>query len=763
MPEERIVGKPLPRIDASEKVTGEAIFAADVQLPRILFAKLLMSPHAHAEILSINASRAEALKGVHAVVTGADIPEVDTFDPDLRLHAFLARRFAVFEGQTVAAVAAENITTAETALDLIEVEYRPLPVVTTLQEAIKPSSPVVSREPKKRRDEASGDQSTEEQSSALEKRSSNVVNRQVVEHGDLAAAFKESAVIVEHTYTVPRVHQGYIEPHAVTAFWDRENHVTVWECAQGAFEVRDLIANTLGIPRSSITVNLTEIGGGFGGKSPGVFAPLAVLLAKKAHRPVKLVLTRREELIGAIPAPHLAIRLKTGAAADGTLTALEGQILCDVGAFTDWGVAMAPVFLIHDNYRFQAWRLEALEVLTNKASYGSYRAPLAAHSCFAIESQIDELAVKLKIDPLDLRMKNAIVKGDPLVNLTPQVDVGAREVLRALADHPAWRSPPPTRIGDDGLLHGRGLGLGSWGGARGPAAASIILDAEDRFRVVIGTVDLTGSFTSLAQIAAEALSVSTHQILMSKSNPDLGPFAPISGGSQTVYAMGAAVKEAALDLRAKLLACAAQELKVPQGELSINEHGVFVESRPDQSCSFQLLYDLGTSWLAAKYGPLVGHGSAPRRQRAPAFAASVAEVAVDPETGQVTLKRMTTAQDVGRAINPLSVEGQIQGGAAQSAGMALWEEILYDENGHVLNPSLLDYHMPTALDVPMIETILVNVPAGDGPYGAKVVGEPPMIPPIAALANAVAAAIGTRIYDLPITPERIWQALNGRT
>jgi CO/xanthine dehydrogenase Mo-binding subunit len=769
MPETRVIGQPLPRMDALEKVRGEAIFATDVRLPGLLVGKFLPSPHAHAEILSIDASQAEALPGVRAVITGVDIPEVEAYDPGNRYHAFLARRFAVFAGQPVAVVAAEDLATAEAALDLIKVEYRPLPVVRTLQEAILPDSPAVSRESRKGSHEVADDRAavtagSESEAATEEKESPNVAHRSVFEHGDTAAAFAGSDVIVEHTYTVPTVHQGYIEPHAVTAFWDRADHVTVWQSVQGAFWARDLIADTLGIPHTNITLNSTEIGGGFGGKAEGIFSPLAVLLAKKAQQPVKLVLTRREELIGANPAPHTVIWLRTGAKQDGTLTALEGKILVDAGAFPSYfSASVGILMLLRNNYRFQAWHLENLEVVTNKTAIGAYRAPGAVNAAFAIESQMDEIASQLGFDPLALRLQNVTREGDLLANLQPQVRVGAREVLTALAEHPAWTDLPPSRLGDDGLLRGRGLGLGSWGSGMWPAAATAKLEADAKFRIVLGQVDLTGSFTSLAQIAAEALGVSVRQIVMSKASPDHAPYAPVSGGSGTIYSMGAAVKEAALDLRARILERAAQELEVTEAELDINNEGVFVTARPAQSRSFQVLHQLETDMSLARYAPLIGQGSALPRQRTRAFAASVAEVAVDPETGQVTLTRLTTAQDVGTAINPLSVEGQLQGAAAQSVGVALWEEVMYDEEGQVRNPSLLDYHMPTAVDVPMIETILVQAPGGEGPYGAKGVGEPPMIPPVTAVANAVAAAIGTRIYDLPITPERVWRALNGKS
>ncbi len=750
MPETIAVGKPLPRIDAIGKVKGEAIFTGDVQLPGMLVGKYLPSLYAHAEILSIDASQADALPGVFAVVTAADIPQVDTYDPRSRFHAFLARRFAAFAGQPVAAVAAIDQATAETALDLIHVEYRPLPVVIDPKEAILPESTAVSR------DTVTDSEGETDQG---EHGSPNVANRMVFENGDMESALADSEVVVENTYTMPATHQGYLEPHTVAAHWDRTDHVTVWECCQSPFGARDMIAETLGISPTSITLNPVEVGGAFGGKDLGIFGPLVVLLARKARRPVKLALTRREEFTSANPAPQTIVRLKTGARKDGQLTFLEGEALTDIGAYSTYFETVDSIlWMILDKYKFQAWRLESLEVWTNRASLGSYRAPLAVNAAFPLESQMGELARRLGMDPITLRLQNLILEGDflPLPNKIPQVQTGAKEVLTALAEHPAWKQPL-LRAGKDGLLHGRGVGLGSWGSSRWPSSAVAKLEADGKVQFVLGTIDLTGSYTSLAQIAAETLGVSADRILMSRANTEHATYAAVSGGSGTIYSMGSAVREAALDLKAKILQRAAQELKTAESELGVNGEGIYVLAEPERILSFRKLYQLGTHLFLSKFSPLVGIGSFLPQKRAPTYAASLAEAAVDPDTGQVSLTRLITAQDVGRAINPLSVEGQIQGGAAQSAGMALWEEIQYSQEGQVRNPSWMDYRMPTTADMPIIETILLEAPGGDGPYGAKGVGEPPIIPPVAAIANAVADAIGNQICELPITSERVWR------
>ncbi len=765
MAELRAVGQALPRIDAEEKARGQAIFGADVQLPHALVGKFLPSPHAHAEILSIDTTEADALPGVRAVITAADIPDVPKYDPASRFHAFLARPYVVFTGQPVAAVAADDLATAEAALELIKVEYRSLPAVLALQEAIRPGCPPVRHGRQTHKIDSSAQAHTtlaaESDSDVSMKNAAtpNIANRRVLKHGDMEAAFAESDIIIDHTYTVPVVHQGYIEPHSFVAVWDRTNHVTVWESTQGAFAARDLISNTLGIPLANITLNSTEIGGGFGGKIEGLFSPIVVLLAKKAQRPVKLVLTRHEELVGANPAPQTIIQIKTGAKKDGTLTALQAQVLLDTGAFASNWIMSVVAMLVGNNYNFQAWHIEGMEVLTNKASIAAYRAPGAVNAAFAIESQVDEMARRLGLNPLDFRLKNLTLKGDLLSDGTRQIDIGADEVLAALAAHPAWTDPSPGHVGDDGMLHGRGIGMGVWAGGGDSAAAIAMLESDGTVQIILGTVDLTGSFTSLAQIVADTLGVPVERIVISKTSPGRAPFAPMSAGSQTIYTMGVAVHRAALSLRAKLLDCAAHDFGVSEAELDIEEGNVFVVSQPDKSLSFEMLYLMSRGGFT-EHGPLIGEGSVPSRPPSPGVAAGIAEVAVDPETGQVTLTRLTMAQDVGRAINPLSVEGQIQGGAAQSVGMALWEEIKYNAYGQVLNPSLLDYRQATFADIPMIEAILVEAPGGDGPFGARLVGEPPIIPPAAAIANAIADAIGARVCDLPITPERVWRALN---
>ncbi len=762
MSERNVIGRAIPRLDSVDKVTAVGAFAADIRLPGMLVGKFLASPHPHAEILSIDSAKAEALPGVHAVVTAADISQAVHYDPVSRFHAFLARRYVVFAGQAVAAVAAVDLATAEAAVELIEVTYRLLPVVTSLEQALQPGCPAVLHGQQQGQSAGSAHgqviaAADDDQSAANEVGSSpNVLDENVFSYGDVAAAFAASDIIVENTYTVPVVHQGYIEPHGVTAYWDRPDHVIVWECVQGAFAARSLIADGLGIAHSNITLNTTEIGGGFGGKGEGIFAPVAVLLAKKAARPVQLILTREEELIGANPAPHSIIRIKTGARADGTFTAVEADVLVDAGAFPTGWIMTNITATLRNNYRFEAWHLRGRELLTNKASATAYRAPGAPNAHFAMESQVDDMARALDIDPLHIRLHNVIREGDILTTKELQDPIGATQVLAAVAEHPAWNAPLPQA--GAGMLRGRGMSLGSWSGGTGPAGAVVYLEAGGVFRIVVGTVDLSGSYTGLAQIAAEALGVSVDKIVMTKASPDHAPFAPMSAGSQTIYAMGAAVLQAACDIRDKLIRHVARDFEVREAALALDDDGVYLIAQPGKRHAFSTLYELGTEWFA-EFGPVIGVGSAEQRRRAPGYAACVAEVSVEPRTGKISLLRLTMFQDVGKAINPLLIEGQMQGAAAQSAAIALWEELSYDEAAQVRNRSLLDYRMPTAVDMPPIETIIIEVPGGDGPFGAKLVGEPPMTVAVTAVANAITAAIGRRVCDLPITPERVWQAL----
>ena len=746
------IGLRLPMIDSEIKVRGEARFAADIRLPDMAVAKLLASPHAHAEILAIDTADAEAIPGVYGIITAADIPEVEGYDPADRSHGFMARRFATYVGQPVAAVAAEDEATAEKALAAIRVTFKVLFAVLDWEEAIAPEAVSVSH------DHHRDDEAREEPPA---KASANDAGNVELQNGDLEAAFADADLVHEETYRIPRLYQGYLEPHAVCAHWDRHDHVDVWACVQSPFGSRNMVMDTLGLPAGSISMHVTDVGGAFGAKDLGLFCPIAVLLARKARRPIKLALSRSEDMATANPSPEVHVCLKVGAKADGTLTGIEGTVHVAIGAFrTYWGPASLSVCgLLINKYRFGAFHLKAYDVFTNHVSFGAYRAPMALQAAFAIESHLDEMAGRLGMDPIGFREKNLIREGDLSASGMTIPAHGGPEVLEALRRHPIWAEP--ALPSGDGLLRGRGMALGLWGSGAFPASAIAKLEKGGLIRIIIGQVDLTGSYTALAQIAADTLGVDPGCIIFGKADTSRAPHASVSGGSSTIYSMGKAVREAVKDLRDMILARGAKELDTVAEDVGLDTDGVYVLASPDRRCSLASLYDLESDLFASTYEPFVGRGASGGdrlRLSAPCFAGTLVQVAVEPETGRVTVERAVTAQDVGRAINPMSVEGQLQGAAVQALGAGLWEGLDHGSDGQLLNGNFLDYRMPTSADVPSIETILIEQNAGDGPFGAKGVGEPPVIPPAAAVANAIRDALGTRITDMPITPERIWRA-----
>jgi len=748
------IGKPVPMIDSETKVRGQAVFAADVRHPDMAAARLLTSPHTHARILSVDTSAAEAIPGVFGVVTAADIPSVDGYDPCDRSHGFMARQFATYFGQPIAAVAAKDEATADAAIEAIRVEYEVLPAILDARKALAADAVAVSHDPLP---EGSGEEDT------TQPRPANDAGSMDLRNGDIEAGLADADVILEESYRIPMLYQGYIEPHAVCAHWDRFDHVQVWACVQSPFGSRNMIMDTLGIPADQITMHTTEVGGAFGAKDLGLFCPIAILLAKKARRPVKLALTRAQDMMTANPAPHVDVEIKLGAKSDGTLTALEGMVHVAVGAFrTYWGPAAASVCgLMVNKYRFPAFELKAQDVFTNHVGFGSYRAPMALQATFAIESLLDELARQLNIDPIELRERNLFRESDISSSGRPFPAHGGQQVLDALRKHPIWagRDAPESK---DGLIRGRGMALGLWGSSAFPASAIAKLEKGGLIRIIIGQVDLTGSYTALRQIASEELGVPEARIILVKANTSHAPHASVSGGSSTIYSMGRAVQEAVADLREMLLQRGAEVLGMDASDVRLEDGSVVATADPTKRCDLSSLYEDESHIFTSTRAPYVGRGGSggsQLREPAPCFAGTLVEIAIDPETGRVTVERLVTAQDVGVAINPMSVEGQIEGAAVQSIGAGLWEALEYGPDGRPRNANLLDYRMPTSADVPSIESILIDAPGGDGPFGAKGVGEPPVIPPASAIANAIADATGKRPTELPLSPERVWELM----
>ncbi len=756
------VGVSIPRPDGPEKVTGRVQYVADIQPKGLLHAKLLRSPHAHAKIVSIDTSAARALPGVRAVLTAKDIPHLKKKAPT-RAHAVLAIDRAVFMGQPVAAVAADELAIAEEALDLIKVEYQVLPASIDPLKAMLPGAPPVADAGT----EADTSEALAHSAVAIAKseaaaKAVNISQQARLTRGDPAKGFAESDHVLEKTYRVPMVHQGYLEAHAVLAEWDRNGLLTLWASTQGSFNTRSEVADVLGIPENQIRVIPVECGGGFGGKIRALCEPITAVLAQVTKRPVRYVMTRREELQAGMPAPQVIIKLKTGVKRDGTLMALDAETVIDSGAFSGAVLAVSAVFL-GSMYKWPSFDIRGFEVLTHKPSVAAYRAPVAPQTIFAIESQMEQIARDLDLDSVEFRMRHLIREGDPMVNGQPWQSNGAKQVLARIAEHPHWKTRTQwVAAGKKGKRRGVGLALGGWLGGLQPTGATVRLNPDGSLAVLTGQVDIAGTNIALAQIAASAYGVDTDVVRITTGDTDVAPMTGLSAGSKTIYTVGAAVLQAAEDARRQTFEIAAKELEASVHDLELVDGKVTVRGTPDKGITLATIGKKGNLYMS-KTPPVLGRANPAFSQQAPGFAAQLARLEVDPDTGEVTLLDFVIVQDVGKAINPLGVEGQMQGGAVQSLGMALTEGLMFDDSGRLTNPSLLDYRKLTAADLPNLETIIVEVPAPAGPFGARGVGEPPIIPAPAAIANAIQNATGARLTELPMSPERIALALvNGK-
>ncbi len=758
------VGLAIPRPDGPEKVTGQVQYVADIKPKGMLHAKLLRSPHAHARIVKIDTSRAKTLPGVRAILTARDIPELKRKAPT-RAHAVLAIDRVVFAGQPIAAVAADELAIAEEACDLIDVEYEVLPAAVDPLKSMQVGAPPVA--------DAGTEADTSEalahsgvavgKTEAAPTKAVNISQQAKLGRGDVAKAFAESDVIVEKTYRVPMVHQGYLEPHAVLAQWDSNGQLTLYSSTQGSFNTRSEVADVLHIEENRIKVIPVECGGGFGGKIRALCEPITAILARVTKRPVRYVMTRREELDAGMPAPQVIIKLKTGAKRDGTLMALDGETIIESGAYSGAVLTMSAVF-VSSVYQFPNFEVRAFEVLTHKPSIAAYRAPTAPQTFFAIDSQMEVMARELGLDPVEFRMRHLMKEGDPMANGQPWQSNGAKQVLQRLAEHPLWKSRAEwkAKSGKDGRgLCGTGLAVGGWIPGLQPTGATVRLNPDGSLQVLTGQVDIAGTNIALAQIAATAYGVDIDKIKITTGDTDTAPMTGLSAGSKTIYTVGTAVMQAAQDARRQTLEIAAKEMEAAIEDLEIEDGRVVVRGVPDKGVTLASIGKKGNLYMS-KVPPVLGVAHPAFAVQAPAFAAQLARIEVDPDTGELTLHDFVVVQDAGKAINPLGVEGQMQGGAVQSLGMALTEGFMYDDSGRLMNASLLDYRKLTAADLPNIETIIVEVPAPAGPFGARGVGEPPIVPAPAALANAIHDATGVRLTEAPLTPERIALALHAR-
>ena len=764
--EHAMVGKSTRRQDGKDKVMGRTRYAGDLPVGNVLHARLVLSPYAHARIVNIDTSAALAIPGVQAVYTSETLNMAQRTSPS-RSQAPLAVDEVLWCGHPVAIVLAETEAAAEDGAAAVDIDYDILPAVIDPLTAMQPGSPLTRHRKKDEVSEIAGGgahaavSQEEETETEQEELSENVSDKVHFHRGNMEEGWREAEVIVERTYNTSFVHQSYIEPQSITVAPDPlGEHLTVWASSQGMFAVRSDVSEALNLPERQVRVESVPIGGAFGGKF-GLIEPLAAAAAYRAGRPVRLVYTRAEDLLAGNPAPRSSIALKMGAKRDGTLVAMEAKVIFDTGAYPGSAVVLGGL-LLGSTYRCPNLDFHCYEVLTNKVSVGAYRAPGAPQACFALESAVDELCQQLGMDPAQFRLQNALREGDPTLDHRQWPRIGLIECLQKVQEHPLWAQRAQQKAAPAGLQGwkvGVGMAVGGWPGGTEPAAAACRLEKDGTITVVVGTVDLTGSDTSLSLIAAEGLGMSSSTVNVVHDNTDTMPYSGGTGGSKTTYSMGPAVLAAARDARNQILSIASEMLEAAAGDLEIEEDKVVVRGTPAKNV---LLKDIAKASMqfAGRYEPVYGRGRAANRTSSPMFAAHIAKVAVDPETGEVRVLDYVAAQDVGFAINPAEVEGQIQGGVTQGLGWALFEELAYDESGQALTSSLMDYALPQSKDVPNITPIMVEIPSPLGPFGAKGVGEPPVVPVGATIANAVHDAVGARISQLPITPERLFTALS---
>ena len=747
-----IIGRPQPLLDGRARVTGALRYTADLPQNGVLHARFVTSPHPHARVDGIDASQAEAMAGVVRVLTAADLP---SFEPTGRTRLLLARDRVMFVGQPVALVVAESEAAAADAAPEVNVSYTPLAAVTDLERARATDAPLVwpegmpgeSDEAAAHGADVAGDEGGQQRS--------NVANAISFQRGDPAAAFAAAHAVVERSYRTAIVHQSYLEPHATVVDSDSAGDgVTVWSCTQAQFAVRKEVADILGLPESDVHVKPMPVGGGFGGKFI-LYEPLVALAARVVGAPVRLILTRQEELLAAIPAPAAAITIKLAADAGGALTAIAADFKFDSGCFPNSPHSIAAL-MTGSMYQCPNLDIQGAAVLTHKPSTGAYRAPGIPQQAFALESTLDELARTLGIDPVELRLRNASRRGDPMANGQPWPNIGMREVLERTREHPIWRNRDAAHAAGRGV----GVAIGGWLGGVEGATAACTLNRDGTLHVHVGSVDLTGTTTAFALIAADAFGIDPEQVRVISADSDTGYYSGASGGSKITYSVGPAVLAAARDARAQTLRIAATEFEADEADLEIVAGAVRVKGVPAPALSLAELA-AKTMQFGGRYAPVKGNGRTAPRGRSPAFCAQLAEVEVDAETGAVEVRRLAVVQDVGKAINPLAAGGQLMGGATQGLGWALYEALEYDAEGQLRTGSLMDYALPDITQsAHELEAVMVEVESDHGPYGARGVGEPPVTATAGAVANAIRAAAGGRVTTLPMTPARVLQAID---
>ena len=744
------------RHDGADKVTGRARYGADTNMPGMLYGKILRSPHAHAVIKSIDASAAEAHPGVYAVVTSADWPETSMKLTDLAegsIHNLgflsmniLARGKALYKGHPVAAVAAVSPHVAEEAMAKIKVDYEVLKPVLTAEEGMKPDAPILHERLAAVTSAALRPGGLLEDDA--ESMRTNIANEFEFSLGDVEQGFKDADFIVEKETTTQAVHQGYIEPQAGVAHWQADGKLTIWSSSQGQFTIRDQTARFLGIPVSQVKAVPMEIGGGFGAKGITYVEPVAALLSRKSGRPVKIQLTRTEVFEGTGPTSGTQIKVKLGATKDGKLIAAEAELIYEAGAFPGSPVT-AGIQCMMGQYDIPNAHLKAIDVVINRPKAAAYRAPGAPASAFCMETALDELSEKLGMDPLEFRLMNSAKEGVRRVTgpMTPKV--GYIETLQAAKDHQHYN----TKL--EGKLRGRGVASGFWGNNTGPSSAVAVVNSDGTISLTEGSPDIGGSRVAMAMHVAEVLGIAVEDIKPQVGDTDTIGFTSNTGGSSVTFKTGWACYEAAQSVKKQMIDRAAKIWEIPSEDVEYKEAVLQHKSDPELKLTFKQI----AARMIPTGGPIVGSAGVNPPGPGPSIGVHVVDVEIDTDTGKVEILRYTAVQDAGKAIHPAYVEGQIQGGVVQGIGWALNEEYVYNDKGVMLNSSFLDYRMPTSLDLPMIDTVIVEVANPNHPYGVRGVGEVPIVPPMAAISNAIYDAIGVRMNDLPMSPDKVLEAL----
>ena len=754
--EYNVVGTRPVRPDGADKVTGKAHYSADINLPGLLYGKVLRSPHAHARIKSIDTSRAAAHPGVRAVITSADLQKPSGRASELAEGAMVNYRFlsnnvlaegkALYKGHAIAAVAAASAHAAEEALNLIAVDYEVLPPVMDAKAAMQSDAPLLH-------ERLAGMTTASIRAGGVlddddPRNGTNIANHFEFKLGDLDRGFQEADVVVEKETATVAVHQGYIEPHCGTAQWHEDGSLTIWSSSQGQFMVRDYTARLVGIPVSKVKAIPMEIGGGFGAKLTVYMEPLAALLARKAGAPVKMAMNRTEVFEATGPTSGTYIKVKIGATKEGRITAAAATLIFEAGAFPGSPVpggaqCMMSAYDIPNAY------IEGYDVVVNRPKTSAYRAPGSPAAAFAMETAIDEICEQIGMDPLDFRLLNSSKEGVRRATGPLMPRVGFIETLEAAKAHPHYTAPLT------GPYRGRGVASGFWGNNTGPSSAVALVQPDGTVSLTEGSPDIGGTRASVAQQLAEVLGIAVEDVNPQIADTDSIGFTSNTGGSGVTFKTGFAAYTAAQDIKEQMMARAARIWEVSPEDVEYVDGVLQHKSDPELRLTFRQMAARQTP----TGGPIVGRAGVNPPGAGPALATHIVDVEVDPDTGKVTILRYTALQDAGKAIHPSYVEGQIQGGVAQGIGWALNEEYFVNDQGHMVNSSYLDYRMPTSLDLPMIDTVVVEVANPNHPYGVRGVGEVCIVPPMAAIANAVYNATGARMDTLPMNPGSVLEAL----